>query len=226
MTFIDTGAFLARYLPNDQHHKAATVLWNKIRVTHEPVMAGRTVSNWGAPRNRALGEDNRFEALRAAIAMEKAFLELAGGHATAWLAFAPLVYPDLGKTDHHPAKQAQCKSGLGVADATVVLAQDHVERMMQAALDDPVATFEFEKACGVQFFEGEAANEVNDLGGLLAFAPDPSAQPRNGLPPGKAHLLRGDFLTVQHPDFVSSPIVLPAQGMRARGGPRGKKAVQ
>src|ERR1017187_5410831 len=35
MTFIDTGAFLARYLRNDQHHKAATVLWNKIRVTRE-----------------------------------------------------------------------------------------------------------------------------------------------------------------------------------------------
>ena len=35
MTFIDTGAFLARYLPADQHHKAATALWNKIRLTHE-----------------------------------------------------------------------------------------------------------------------------------------------------------------------------------------------
>jgi predicted nucleic acid-binding protein len=35
MTFIDTGALLARYLRNDQHHKAATLLWNKIRVTRE-----------------------------------------------------------------------------------------------------------------------------------------------------------------------------------------------
>jgi predicted nucleic acid-binding protein len=35
MTFIDTGAFLARYLPSDQHHKVATALWNKIRTTHE-----------------------------------------------------------------------------------------------------------------------------------------------------------------------------------------------
>jgi uncharacterized protein len=35
MIFIDTGAFLARYLPSDQHHKAATVLWNKVRTNHE-----------------------------------------------------------------------------------------------------------------------------------------------------------------------------------------------
>jgi predicted nucleic acid-binding protein len=35
MTFIDTGAFLARYLPSDQHHKVATALWEKIRASHE-----------------------------------------------------------------------------------------------------------------------------------------------------------------------------------------------
>ena len=31
MLFIDTGAFLARYLANDQHHLQATKLWDKIR---------------------------------------------------------------------------------------------------------------------------------------------------------------------------------------------------
>jgi uncharacterized protein len=35
MTFIDTGAFLARCLPSDQHHKVASALWEKIRATHE-----------------------------------------------------------------------------------------------------------------------------------------------------------------------------------------------
>ena len=35
MIFIDTGAFLARYLPDDQHHKAAVALWGKIRAAEE-----------------------------------------------------------------------------------------------------------------------------------------------------------------------------------------------
>jgi predicted nucleic acid-binding protein len=28
--FIDTGAFLARYLRNDQHHRSAVVVWDKL----------------------------------------------------------------------------------------------------------------------------------------------------------------------------------------------------
>jgi predicted nucleic acid-binding protein len=29
--FIDTGAFLAKYLAKDQHHKSAIVIWNKLQ---------------------------------------------------------------------------------------------------------------------------------------------------------------------------------------------------
>ena len=158
--------------------------------------------------------------------MEEAFLEFAGGHAAARLDFAALVNPDLCETDHHSAKQTQRKRRPWVADPAVVFAQGHVQSVMQAALDDPVATLEFEKACGVPFLEGEAADEINDFGGLLTLAPDPPPQPRDGLDPRKAHLLRGDFLAIQHSDFVSPPVVLPAQGVGARGGPRGKNAVR
>jgi len=35
MIFIDTGAFLARYLPSDQYHRLATALWNKVRISRE-----------------------------------------------------------------------------------------------------------------------------------------------------------------------------------------------
>ena len=35
MIFIDTGAFLARYLSRDQYHKTALPLWDKLRTTHE-----------------------------------------------------------------------------------------------------------------------------------------------------------------------------------------------
>ena len=43
MIFVDTGAFLARYLPDDQHHKAATALWAKIRTTHERCLTSNFV---------------------------------------------------------------------------------------------------------------------------------------------------------------------------------------
>ena len=43
MTFIDTGAFLARYLPSDQHHRIAVTLWEKIRTTHEPCVTSNFV---------------------------------------------------------------------------------------------------------------------------------------------------------------------------------------
>jgi predicted nucleic acid-binding protein len=43
MTFIDTGAFLGRYLPSDQHHQAATTLWSRIRTTHERCLTSNFV---------------------------------------------------------------------------------------------------------------------------------------------------------------------------------------
>ena len=43
MIFIDTGAFLARYLPSDQHHKAAVALWDKIRTTRESCVTSNFV---------------------------------------------------------------------------------------------------------------------------------------------------------------------------------------
>jgi predicted nucleic acid-binding protein len=33
--FIDTGAFLARYLRNDQHHHSAVAVWQKLGANHE-----------------------------------------------------------------------------------------------------------------------------------------------------------------------------------------------
>jgi hypothetical protein len=93
-------------------------------------------------------------------------------------------------------------------------------------LDDPIATFELEKVCRIQLLESEAADEINDFGGFLTLAPDPSAEPGDGLSSGKAHLLRGRFLAIQHSDFVPPPVVLPAQNMSARGGLRGKNAAR
>lgn len=128
--------------------------------------------------------------------MKEAFLELAGGNSAARVDFTALVYPDLGETDHDAAKQTQGESSLGIADPTVVFAQSYIQSVMQTALDDPIATLEFEEACGIELLDGETANKVKDLGSLLTLAPDPPPQPRDGLDPGEAHLLRSHFLAI------------------------------
>ena len=153
-------------------------------------------------------------------------MEFVGSDAAARLKFTALVNPDLGEADYHAAKQTQRKGRPRVADPTVVFAQGHVQSVMQAALDDPVATLEFEKACGVPFLEGEAADEINDFGGLLTLAPNPPPQPCDSLDSRKAHFLRGDLLAIQHADFMPSSVVLPSQDVGARGRSRGKNAVR
>ena len=100
--------------------------------------------------------------------------------------------------------------------------QRHVQGVMQAARDDPVALLEFEKANGIQVLQGEAADEINDVRGLATFAPNPTPQPREGLNPGKAHLLWAGIPAIDHPDFVSPPVVLPNHGVGVRGGLRGR----
>ena len=128
--------------------------------------------------------------------MKEAFLELAGGNSAARVDFTALVYPDLGETEHEAAKQTQGESGLGIADSTVVFAQGHIQSVMQTALDDPIATLEFEEGCGIELLDCQTANKVKDLGSLLPLAPDPPPQPRDGLDPGEAHLLRSGLLAI------------------------------
>ena len=158
--------------------------------------------------------------------MQEAFLELAGGGPAAGLELAAFLQPSLCETNHYPAEQAQGKGRLGVADPALIFTQRHVQGVMQAALDDPVAPFEFEKAQRIQLLEGEAADELDDFGGLFTLASDPAPQPRYGLNSGKAHLLRVGILAVQDPDFVSPPVVLPSHGVGGRGGLRGKGAAR
>jgi len=158
--------------------------------------------------------------------VQEAFLELAGGGPAAGIEFAAFLQPDLCETDHYSAEQAQGKGRLRVADPALIFTQRHVQSVMQAALDDPVAPLEFEKAQGTQLLEGEAADEIDDFGGLFTLAANPAPQPCYGLNSGKAHLLRVGILAVQDSDFVSPPVVLPRHGVGGRGGRRGKSAAR
>ena len=153
-------------------------------------------------------------------------MELAGGGTAARIDFAAFLQPDLCETDRHPAEHAQRKGRLGVVDPAVIFTQRDVQGVMQAALDDPVAPLEFEKAGRIQLFQGEAADEINDFGGLFTLAPDPAPQPGDALNSGKAHLRRAGIPAVQHPDLASAPVALSGHGVGVRGGLRGKNAVR
>lgn len=130
----------------------------------------------------------------------------------------------MGEAYHYPAKQAQGKGRLGIAHPTVIFTQGYVQRVVQAAFDDPIAAFESEQASGIHFLQGETADEINDFSGLLALAANASPELGAGLNPGEAHLLGGSFPALQDPDFVSPPVVLPGHRVGLLGGLRGKNA--
>lgn len=43
MIFIDTGAFLARYLRKDQHHQSALAAWEELRENHENCLTSNLI---------------------------------------------------------------------------------------------------------------------------------------------------------------------------------------
>src|ERR1017187_8433988 len=137
--------------------------------------SGRTFTLWDTPGSRGFGEDEREQAILTAVAVQEAFLELAGGGPAAGIDFTAFPQPDLCETDHDPAEQAQRKGRPGVVDPAAIFTQRHVQSVMQAALDDPIAPLEFEKADGIQLFQGETADEISDFGGLFTLAPDPAS---------------------------------------------------
>ena len=165
-----------------------------------------------------------MQALGSAVATDKALLESAGSSAAARVEFTAFLQPSLREAYDYPAKEAQGKGRLGMANPTVIFAQGYVQRVVQAAFDDPIAPLEFEQGSGIQLFQGKTADEINDLSAFLALAADTSPELGNGLNSGEAHLLGGHFPAIQHPDFVSSPVVLPRHRVGLRRGLRGKNA--
>ena len=151
-------------------------------------------------------------------------MELACSSAAARVKFTAIFQPSLREANYYPAKQAQGKGRLGIADPTVIFAQGYVQSVVQAAFDDPIAPFESEQASGIQLFQGEAADEINQFSAFLALAPNPPPEPGNGLNPGEAHLLGRNFPAIQHSDFASTPVVLPRHRVGLRRGLRGKNA--
>jgi uncharacterized protein len=88
MIFIDTGAWLARYLANDQHHKSGVTLWNKIRTARErcitsnfvldetlTLLARRASYSFAAETARIIYNSSALEILRPDSHTEQAALD-------------------------------------------------------------------------------------------------------------------------------------------------------
>lgn len=78
MIFIDTGAFVARYLKRDQHYPAALAVWNELLESGEPcftsnlvlsetltLLARRTTCEFAATRARYIYSSSFLHILRA-----------------------------------------------------------------------------------------------------------------------------------------------------------------
>ena len=89
MIFIDTGPFIARHLPKDQHHRRAKELWTKLERSGQPCVTSHFVINevatllarWAAPdfavdRVRILYDSQVLAIRRTEAVDELAALEL------------------------------------------------------------------------------------------------------------------------------------------------------
>ena len=99
MIFIDTGAFIARYVERDQHHKKAQASWNKISgqkriVTSNFVLdetltyLGRTTTYaFASEVGKSLCASERLEILRPDSEIEFEALQLFGKYANKGVSF-------------------------------------------------------------------------------------------------------------------------------------------
>lgn len=89
MIFVDTGAFLARYLAKDQHHEAARRAWRELETSRLPcatsslvldelvtLLCRRAGASFGAETGRRILASPSIKILRPAIKDEEAALGL------------------------------------------------------------------------------------------------------------------------------------------------------
>ena len=104
MTFIDTGAFLARYVAADQHHRAARTIWRRLGRTKQRLATSNLVLDelftllgrragygFAAERARRIYGSGRLDILRPTVDDELAALELFERYADQHASFTDCV---------------------------------------------------------------------------------------------------------------------------------------
>jgi uncharacterized protein len=102
--FVDTGAFLARHLPSDQHHRAAVASWSDLASSRErllttnlvvaeflTLLARRASPAFAAQRGRHLYASTAVEVLRASESDETLALALLESRGPAGVGFVDCV---------------------------------------------------------------------------------------------------------------------------------------
>lgn len=104
MIFVDTGAFLARYLASDQHHRKAQSLWQKVVRQHMPcvtsnfvldetftLLARRSSYRFAAEKARTIYASARFQILRPDAEVERVAVDLMEKFADQGVSFTDCV---------------------------------------------------------------------------------------------------------------------------------------
>jgi predicted nucleic acid-binding protein len=104
MIFVDTGAFLGRYLANDQHHQDAQSLWQKVRQQRMPcvtsnfvldetftLLARRGSYRFAAEKARTINVSEAFQIFRPDAKDERAAVELMEKFADQGVSFTDCV---------------------------------------------------------------------------------------------------------------------------------------
>ena len=123
-----------------------------------------------------LSKDERAEAFATTARSKEALAEGFGIELGFGIGFSGFVYRGIGQAQDDPANHAQDQSRIGSSHSAMVFLQGDVQAVVQAALNDPVATFELEHAPSLQLRQTQAAEQEDHFAAPLAVALDPGFQ--------------------------------------------------
>src|SRR5689334_15013080 len=115
------------------------------------------------------GENQSPEAFASASSRFEAALESASVGFGLGVFLSGSIDRGIGQADHHAPNRSQDAGGFGRADSALIFAQRDVQTMVESAFHNPVAPLEGEHSFGLELFQGEAADQINDFPGPLLF---------------------------------------------------------
>jgi hypothetical protein len=175
--------------------------------------------------------NERAEAFAPASGGFEAALECAGVAFGLGIFLSRSIDRGIGQADHHAPNRSQHAGGFGRANSALILAQSDVQTMVESAFHNPVAALEREHSFGLELFQRETADQINDFPGPLLFlglrvlALDPGLQSSDQASSRKDHLGGSDFQAFQASDLQTAAVAFPLEDLGLGCGPRGKKAV-
>jgi len=175
--------------------------------------------------------NERAEAFASASSRFEAALEGAGVAFGLWVFLSSAIDRGIGQADHHAPNRSQDAGGFGRANSALILAQSDVQTMVESAFHNPVAALEGEHSFGLELFQREAADQINDFPGPLLFlglrvlALDPGLQSSDQASTRKDHPGGSNFQAFQASDLQAAAVAFPLQHLGLGCGPRGKNSV-